>query len=324
MVRAVRRKLWIVGVVVLLVLVALPWLMDREDVELDEAQRQQLVEQGHTFASLAAGTVHYELAGPAGGPLVVLVHGVSGPMEVWSAALPALHGAGFRTLRFDHYGRGWSDRLDVDHDLDLYVGTVEQLLSHLHEDEQPVALMGSSMGAIVSAEYALRHPKAVRALVLLGPAGFPLEATPLARAIGVPGLGDYLMKVAGDRSLAAHNRGYFHDPTPFSAFQARFEEQLRVVGSKAAILSTMRHTPVQAYVDRYAELQALGLKILIVWGRQDAAFPYEHHVEAQAAMPEAELLTVEEAGHLPMLEQPQQVMPRVVEHLRRSGGSTMS
>ena len=303
--------------VVLVVLVALPWLMDREDISLDETRRQSLIEQGHSFAPLAAGRVHYELAGPAKGPLVVLIHGVSGPMEVWDAALSPLHAAGFRTLRFDHYGRGWSDRLDVDYDLELYVSTVAQLLAHLHEDE-PVALMGSSMGAIASAEYALRHPQSVRVLVLLGPAGFPLEASPLARAIAVPGLGDYLMTVAGDRSLAAHNRRYFHDPAPYSAFQARFEEQLRVVGSKAAILSTMRHTPVQAYVDRYAELEPLDLPILIVWGRQDAAFPYVHHTEAQAAMPSAALLTVEEAGHLPMLEQPGSVMPRVIEFLGQS------
>ncbi|MEM9460511.1 MAG: alpha/beta hydrolase [Myxococcota bacterium] len=313
-----RRALRIIGVALLVVLVALPWLMDREEISLDETRRQSLREQGHSFAPLAAGHVHYELAGPARGPLVVLIHGVSGPMEVWDAALPPLHAAGFRTLRFDHYGRGWSDRLDVDYDLDLYVSTVEQLLAHLHEDQPPVALMGSSMGAIVSAEYALGHPQAVRALVLLGPAGFPLEASPLARAIAVPGLGDYLMAVAGDRSLAAHNQRYFHDPTPFAAFQARFEEQLRVVGSKAAVLSTMRHTPVQAYVDRYAELGALDRPILIVWGRQDAAFPYAHHTEAQAAMPSAELLTVEEAGHLPMLEQPGSVMPRVIEFLGQS------
>lgn len=313
-----RRKLLIALGVLALILVILPFAMDGEELELDDARRAALVEQGHAFAALSAGTVHYELSGPEDGPLVVLVHGVSGPMEVWDEALSPLHAAGFRTLRFDHFGRGWSDRPDRDHDLDLFVGTLEELLAQVHEPSSPVVLMGSSMGAIVSAEYALRHPQGVRALVLLGPAGFPLEATVLARAIGVPGLGDYLMKVAGDRSLAAHNRRYFHDPTRFSGFQARFEEQLRVVGSKAAILSTMRHTPVQAYVDRYAELGALPLDVLLVWGREDAAFPYEHHTEAQAAMPRAELLTVDRAGHLPMLERPNEVMPRVVQWLGQS------
>ncbi len=316
MVSAVRRKLFIALGLLVLVLAVLPWVLDGEDQQLDDGRRQRLIEKGHTFVSLSAGTVHYELSGPVGGPLAVLIHGVSGPMEVWDQALPPLHAEGYRTLRFDHYGRGWSDRLDVDHDLDLFVGTVEQLLAQQHEEES-VVLLGSSMGAIVGAEYARRHPEGVRALVLLGPAGWPLEASPLARAIGVPGLGDYLMKVAGDRSLATHNRRYFHDPAPFSAFQDRFEEQLRVVGSKAAILSTMRHTPVQSYADRYAELGAQPLDILIVWGRQDAAFPYEHHRTAMEAMPRAELWTVDEAGHLPMLEKPQQVMPKVVEWLAR-------
>lgn len=57
------------------------------------------------FAKLSDGTVAYELTGPESGELVVLVHGVSGPMMVWDKTVPALNAAGFRTLRFDLYGR---------------------------------------------------------------------------------------------------------------------------------------------------------------------------------------------------------------------------
>jgi hypothetical protein len=46
------------------------------------------------------------------------------------------------------------------------------------------------------------------------------------------------------------------------------------IGSKGAILSTMRHTPVQAFVDRYRALGQLDKEILIVWGRDDQAFPF--------------------------------------------------
>ena len=310
-----RRWLWIVLALVVVALVALPLVRDQEDTAITDEVRDRLSADGHAFASLEAGSVHYELAGPEEGPLAVLVHGVSGPMEVWDDAVGPLHEAGIRTLRFDHYGRGWSARVERDYDLDLFVGSVEGLLAHV-EHEGPVFLLGSSMGAIVSAEFALRHADRVERVVLLGPAGFPIEASPLAKLIKVPGVGDWMMKVAGDNSLADHNRRYFYDPAPFAAFQERFETQLRVHGSKAAILSTMRNTPVQSYLDRYAAFGALEKPTLLVWGRHDQVFPYEHHAEAQKAIPQAELVSVDEAGHLPMFEQPAAVMPEVVAFLR--------
>jgi hypothetical protein len=49
---------------------------------LDEARLRGLEAAGHSSAPLSAGRLHYELSGPAGGHLVVLIHGVSGPMAV--------------------------------------------------------------------------------------------------------------------------------------------------------------------------------------------------------------------------------------------------
>ena len=291
-----------------------PLALDGEHIELDDAMRDELTQDGHRFAKAGAGSIHYELAGPADGELVVLVHGVSGPLEVFDAIVEPLHRAGFRTLRYDHYGRGWSDRVEADYDLDLFVGGLEDLLAAIEHDGS-VRLVGSSMGAIVSSEFALRHGERVAALALLGPAGFPIEATFLARFIRVPLVGDYLMKTFGDRSLAAHNRKYFVDPDPFDALQARFEEQLEVVGTKAAVLSTMRHTPVQSYVDGYARLGETDTPVLIAWGDGDTVFPVSYADQARDALPEAELFVVEDAGHLPMLEQPAAVLERLLPFL---------
>lgn len=149
-----------------------------------------------------------------------------------------------------------------------------------------------------------------------GPAGFPIEATVLARFIRVPLVGDYLMKTFGDRSLAAHNRKYFVTPERFIDFQARFEAQLEVVGSKAAVLSTMRHTPVQSYLGGYERVGEADLPVLIAWGEGDVVFPVSYAEQARSAMPQAELFVVEDAGHLPMLEQPDAVLERLVPFLQ--------
>ena len=77
-----------------LVLLVIAWFyLDEESTELNAETRAQF---GETFVDLPAGTVHYELAGPANGEIVVLVHGFSVPSYVWDPTFAALVQAGFR------------------------------------------------------------------------------------------------------------------------------------------------------------------------------------------------------------------------------------
>jgi pimeloyl-ACP methyl ester carboxylesterase len=67
----------------------------------------------------------------------------------------------------------------------------------------------------------------------------------------------------------------------------------------------------------YARLEAMRKPVLIVWGTADRITPYARHVQARAAMPSAEFLAVEGAGHASMCERPGVVNPAIVEFLRR-------
>lgn len=266
-------------------------------------------------ADLAIGSTHYEFAGPGNAPLVILIHGVSGPMIVWDRTVPTLQKAGFRTLRFDLYGRGFSDRPRVTYDLDLYVNQLTNLLEALAVHE-PFHLIGHSMGAIIATEFTARFPARVRKLALIGPAGFPLKATPLAKLIQLPGVGEYLMAVAGDANLRAHNRKYFYRPEGFADFEARFARQLRMRGSKRAILSTYRSVPLQNYREGYRRIGQTGREVLVVWGTEDVSFPYEHHKTLMEAVPGARLVSVPETAHLPQFERPDLVNPALLDYLR--------
>jgi len=63
------------------------------------------------FVREAAGRDRPLRAGrSARGPAVALVHGFSVPYYVWDPTAPELARAGFRVLRYDLYGRGYSDR----------------------------------------------------------------------------------------------------------------------------------------------------------------------------------------------------------------------
>src|SRR5512135_3114691 len=119
-----------------------PYNYRGETETLDDAARAALPGQ---FVALPDGIVHYELAGPPGGPVVVLVPGISVPYTTWDANFPALANAGLRVLRFDLYGRGYSDRPDVAYDADLFDRQIANLLSALGLGD-PLNLVGLSMG----------------------------------------------------------------------------------------------------------------------------------------------------------------------------------
>ena len=108
-----------------------------------------------SFAALSHGQIHYRLEGPENGPLVVLVHGFSTPNFIYQQNVEALNAAGFRTLRFDHYGRGWSDRPSTKYDIDFYDTALVELLAHVGIDE-PFGLVGLSMGGPIVAEFTAR------------------------------------------------------------------------------------------------------------------------------------------------------------------------
>src|SRR4029453_11854357 len=97
------------------------------------------------FVRVRDGYTHFEVGGPPDGPVVVLAAGISVPYYIWDPTFTALVEAGFRVLRYDYYGRGYSDRPDIAYTQDAYLRQLTELLDVLKLVE-PVNLMGLSFG----------------------------------------------------------------------------------------------------------------------------------------------------------------------------------
>ena len=113
-------------------------------------------EVGGSYIALADGITHYQIAGPDDAPLVVMLHGFSVPNFIWDPTFDALAQAGYRVLRYDFFGRGYSDRPHLDYDLDLFTRQLVDLLDAL-EIETCRAVFGLSMGGVVAADFAVQH-----------------------------------------------------------------------------------------------------------------------------------------------------------------------
>ena len=116
---------------------------DGESQELDAEARSSVKGK---FVELPDGIVHYDLTGPVDAKTIVLIHGFSVPYFIWDRNFEALTQADFRVLRFDLYGRGYSDRPNVVYNPDLFDRQLVNLLAALEIEDQ-VDLVGVSMGA---------------------------------------------------------------------------------------------------------------------------------------------------------------------------------
>jgi pimeloyl-ACP methyl ester carboxylesterase len=310
------RLLLIYGVafVTLFVLIpaALYFTFDPERLDLDDAARASAPGQ---FAKLRDGYTHYELAGSETGRVVVLAAGATVPYYIWDPTFKALVDAGFRVLRYDYYGRGYSDRPDVPFTEDLYLRQLTGLLDAVHI-AGPFDLAGLSFGGAVITSVAAKYPDRVRSLVYLDPAfRMPESLTMIENA---PWAWNIMTAIFEERGWAQSQLGDFLNPERFPDWPDRYRPQLRYKGFRRARLSDLRSN-VDA--DQRDELQAVGRHprpVLVVWGKQDPNVPFELSASLMAVMPDARLLAVDQAGHLPQWEQPGIVQPAIVSFLREA------
>jgi pimeloyl-ACP methyl ester carboxylesterase len=281
----------------------------QETLALDAAARQRAP---GAFVQLDAGMTHYQLGGPPGGPPVLLINGFSTPYNIWDPTFDALTRAGFRVLRYDLFGRGWSDRPDAAYDVDFFVGQAAGLLKALGI-EGPVDAGGVSMGGAIAASLAARFPQRVRRVMLFDPAFF--DGVRPVLSLRAPLIGEYNMAVRVAPGLAQSQWKDFAHPERFPDYLQPYHEQMRYRGFRRALLATMRNYMSQDTSEDFRALGRSGRPVLLVWGRNDKNTPLELSQKVRAAIPQAEFHVVEEAAHIPHYEYPEIVNPLILRFL---------
>jgi len=308
------RLLLIYGVALVTLFVLLPaalyFALDPERLDLDDAARAGAAGQ---FARLSDGYTHYELAGPADGRVVVLAAGATVPYYIWDPTFTALVDAGFRVLRYDYYGRGFSDRPDIPFTQDLYVRQLAELLDAVHITG-PFDLAGLSFGGAVITSVAARYPDRVRSLIYMDPAFRTPDALTMLES--TPWAWNVMTAILDERGWAAGQLGDFLHPERFPDWPERYRVQLRYRGFRRARLSDLRSNVDADQRDELQEVGRIRRPVLVIWGQQDPNVPFELSASLMAVIPDARLVEVDQAGHLPQWEQPDVVQPAIIAFLR--------
>jgi len=263
------------------------------------------------FVRLSDGITHYDVTGPDTGRTVVLVHGFSVPMYIWDSTVTALGGAGYRVVRYDVFGRGWSDRPNAAYDGPFYDRQLDELLDSLHVTGK-VDLMGLSYGGFVTAHYVAGHAGRVATLTLVDPAA---ESGAPPRLLTFPVAGTWMWQVTQVPHMADNQASDFLHPEHFPDWADRYRPQMAFRGFGRALLRTVVSSAKTDYDSLYAAVGRSGVPVLLVWGRQDRTVPFEKSEVVRRGIPALEFFPVDSAGHLPHMEQSALVHARMREFL---------
>jgi len=269
-----------------------------------------------SFIRLSNGFTHYELCGPDNAQSVALIHGFSVPYFVFDPTFNFLVSAGFRVLRYDLFGRGFSDRPHVKYNIDLFVNQLKELLDALNIKQ--VNLIGLSMGGAVASAFTVNFPEHVRRLILIDPVG--IQSRPLSwmyKVAILPGISESILSLISTERIIQRAATDFFDPEHAKLFQNQYRSQMQYRGFKRAILSTLRNKTVDGFPEVYQRLGKLGMPVLLIWGRNDRTLPLEQSCDILSAVPRAELHIIENCGHIPHYEKPEQVNSILVNFLNK-------
>lgn len=288
-------------------------IFDRDEIkELNDETRRNAT---GAFVRLPRGITYYELSNPEAGHTVVLVHGFSVPNFIYDPTFEFLTRSGLRVLRYDLFGRGYSDRPDLRYNLDLFVEQLSQLLEALRLTT-PVSLIGLSMGGPITAAFTVRHPERVRDLTLIDPAGArPVSLTPLLRLVKLPLVAETVFRWVGSENFVQSAARDFFDPALVEHFIPRYRVQMQYKGFKRAILSTIRNGMLGSFLEIYQALGKTDTRVLLFWGQHDTTTPFAQSADLCAAVPQAEFHAVENCGHIPHYEKPDEVNPILLKFL---------
>jgi pimeloyl-ACP methyl ester carboxylesterase len=257
--------------------------------------------------------IHYQQAGT--GRPVLLVHGIAASLVDWHWNIPAL-AEHFAVTAVDLPGFGDSDIPRRGFALADAMPFLDAFLDALQIGE--VQLVGNSMGGLICGHYAIRRPARVERLLMIDPAGLARDISIHFRLLSVPLLGEWALRPNPNISKVAA-RGLFYDPTRAPAVWLVDKGRDRGPRARDFLLQSLRSGTnlfgLRQEIVMLDGLRKLHIPTFVMWGEHDHVVPLRHLELVKAHLPNARVHVFPTAGHVPMVERPEEFNPLAVEFL---------
>jgi 3-oxoadipate enol-lactonase len=256
-------------------------------------------------------TLNYVRRG-SGEPML-LIQGMSGNHLSWGEPFLTELERDFDLVAYDHRGVGKSSRVTDPFTIGDLADDAAAVLDALGWDSAHV--VGISMGGMVAQELALRHPQRVRTLTL-GCTYCGGEGSALTSNEVFAKLAEAMMSGDRDRAIATSyevniSPGYGADQSAYGTFY----EMATALPTPVPVIM-LQAQAVQSH-DTLSRLGEIRAPTLVIHGTLDEMLPYSNAVLIAARIPGAQLVTLEDVGHMFWWEQPERSAQAIRELVER-------
>jgi len=283
--------------------------------------------------------LHVEISGPPDAPAaIIFCHGYTLNQDVWYYQRAGLEQSA-RTVFWDQRSHGRSGRSDPD------LVSIDQLGADLHEvmmasvpGDMPVVLVGHSMGGMTVMALADQHPELFGSRVI-GAVLISTAASTVDPVTWLPSVLRPAVRRAMPSMMTGASKGRMAEVVERgrqSASDIAFLGTRRIAFGDPRVSPTMvdfleriiRATPIDVIADFYVALvghekrhalKVLGsVPVLVLTGDKDRLVDPALSVEIADAIKDAELMKIRGAGHVVILERPEEVNEAIARLVNRA------
>jgi pimeloyl-ACP methyl ester carboxylesterase len=273
------------------------------------------------FIEVVGHDVHYLTAGdPNSDRLILLLHGFGANVSTWDYVLDELGAAGF-TVAYDRAAFGFTERPESWSGTNPYssAGQLEVIQALIDEfgAGKEVVILGHSAGGNLAAAFAAEHPDQVDELILLDPAIYTSGGSPdwLTWIYDIPQLnhvGPALVSSIATSGLDLLDRSYFDKSLVTDELKAKYTAPLKIIGWEKAFWN-FNKAPRTTNVDK--KLAQITMPTLVITGDTDEVVATADSIRLASELPNAQLVVIEDCGHLPNEEKSQEFLTAVAGFL---------
>ncbi len=283
------------------------------DISLEELKIDYANEYSQ-FMDIDGLKVHYRDEGQ--GFPIVLIHGTAASLHTWDDWTAELK-ENYRVIRMDipAFGlTGPSD--DADYSIGSYTKFLDRFLTQIKVDSFHLA--GSSLGGNIAWNYALEQPNKVDKLILVDASGIPMgESKPWIFTLAkLPVLNKVLLHYTPRFFIDKNIKQVYEDDSKISdALITRYHKMALREGNRQAFIDRAKLDSTEDSIATINKLKNITHTTLLMWGEKDVWIPLSHGKAMLENIPNSRLEVLQNSGHVPMEENPQESLELLLKFL---------
>lgn len=266
-----------------------------ENVLKDDSFRKTI--NSGNFAELSNGFTYYNIDNRFNENTLVFIHGFSVPSYIWEKTYNSAKEKGFKVIKLDLYGRGFSDNPDLDYTDELFANQVIELLQELQITN--ATFLGLSNGGRVISKLADIKPNMVEKLVYVSASSFNNHKNTADKNVSKDEINEFIKNRYP--TISSGQLSDFKYPENYPLWDDKYEELLKFKGFARALISTVKNHKNLDLENK--EISDSNKKVYTIWGDSDSVVIYNDIKEKlNKLMPNRFEYTVPNSGHLPHIE----------------------